>query len=142
MSNMGYCTFENTSNDMKQAMSKLVDVLEGLEADMSSHEINGLHRLVDLAGQITALVADAALSNPRFISPLTNEAIAERKFVTNLANCMNSDGHFTMITVFSDTIDKAVAHGQLLSDEHEALDDEDDDDDVRDARDAEKYNGS
>ena len=50
MSNMSYCRFHNTAQDLQDC----VDAIEnGDTEDMSSHEINGLKNILQLAEWIT-----------------------------------------------------------------------------------------
>ena len=116
MSNMNYCTFENTSKDMAQALDKLESVLDGNDSDMSKYELDGSHRLVNLAATITARVAEASLDSPRLISPLTPESIAVAKCVKTLANSLESE----MLLIFWDTIREAVSRGQQMNNDYEA----------------------
>ena len=110
MTNMSYCAFENTANDMKQAMEKLVDVLAGAEAGMSEHEQAGLCRMVDLALRIAAAVAEAATEKTRMTAP-------RYELMSALAYNYTDSASFA---IFEQTIKHAVAHGQLLQDEYEA----------------------
>jgi len=110
MTNMSYCAFENTANDMKQAMEKLVDVLDGREAGMSEHEQAGLHRMVDLALRMAVLVAEHSLEKATMTAH-------QYKMMSALAYNY-TDSYASAI--FGETIKHAVARGELLEAEYEA----------------------
>ncbi len=110
MTNMSYCAFENTANDMKQAMEKLVDVLDGREAGMSEHEQAGLRRMVDLALRMAAAVAEAATENTRMTA---------HQYELMSALAFNYTASYAP-TIFGETIKHAVARGELLEAEYEA----------------------
>ncbi len=110
MTNMSYCAFENTANDMKQAMEKLVDVLDGREAGMSEHEQAGLRRMVDLALRMAAAVAEAATENTRMTA---------HQYELMSALAFNYTDSYAP-TIFGETIKHAVARGELMEAEYEA----------------------
>ncbi len=49
MSNMSYCRFENTANDLADCVSAIE---RGETEDLSSYELNGLTRILEMAEDI------------------------------------------------------------------------------------------
>lgn len=109
MTNMSYCAFENTANDMKQAMDKLADVLEGAEGRMSQHEQDGLYRMVDLAARITIMVAEASLEKAT-LTP--RQLVLMRALAFNYCDRDMDDS-------FRSTIQQACTDGAIAEAEYE-----------------------
>lgn len=62
MSNMSYCRFENTSQDMQDCFDALEEAgsIEALkeEMEMSEYELRGLKDFIDICQQVTELYND------------------------------------------------------------------------------------
>ena len=60
MSNMNYCVFENTAQDLEQAVEKMDKIISG-EIDveeLTSYELRGLDNILGLAEEIVSKLAD------------------------------------------------------------------------------------
>lgn len=58
MPNMSYCVFENTANDLEEAIEKMQKYLDGeiTMSDMSSYERKGLKNLIEKVDEANSML--------------------------------------------------------------------------------------
>lgn len=68
MTNMSYCQFENTANDLQQVYNTLLEG-KGEDSTLSKYEKNGKEQLIQLCRDILDLVENESFDEEREIDP-------------------------------------------------------------------------